>query len=166
MAVDKSDETAPALVKLSWMMRYVLSESVQQRVLLYKELNYIRSYVELQQFRFSHTVRISMQVNGDPTGKKIAPILLIPFVENAFKHGVNAEADSSIKIVIDILPDRLRLLVENNLVPNQIKEEERSGLGIDNTRNRLELLYPDRHRLKISQSARKFIVELELETDA
>ncbi|MFN8308630.1 MAG: histidine kinase [Chitinophagales bacterium] len=163
LAIEKSDDTATALVKLSWMMRYVISESTQDRVLLYKEISYIRSYVELQQYRFSHTVNISFFVDGDAAGKKIAPIMLIPFVENAFKHGVNAEEDSRIKISIQISSQYVTMRVENNKVRVTLKDEEKSGLGIENTRHRLELLYPGKHELKIENGKKTFAVHLKLE---
>ena len=89
LAIDNSDYTATAIVKLSGMMRYIISEAGHDYVSLDKELAYISDYIELQQVRFDNTFKLSYSVKGGAAGKKIAPLILLPFVENAFKHGVN-----------------------------------------------------------------------------
>lgn len=163
LALEKSDNTATAVVKLSGMMRYVLNETHQDFVSLEKEITYISSYIELQQMRFGNSISLSYRIAGDTTGKKIAPLILIAFIENAFKHGINAEEDSSIRISIDILPNELNLLVRNNKVRIETPIEERGGLGIENTKNRLKLLYPSRHTLKIQENDKNFTVSLNLQ---
>lgn len=163
LALEKSDNTATAVVKLSGMMRYVLNETHQDFVSIEKEISYISSYIELQQMRFGNSISLAYRVNGDTTGKKIAPLILIAFIENAFKHGINAEEDSCIRISIDILSSELNLLVRNNKVHIEKPVEEHSGLGIENTKNRLNLLYPSRHTLMIQENEKNFTVSLNLQ---
>jgi hypothetical protein len=163
LAIDKSDHTAPAVVKLSAMMRYVISEADKDFVPLAKEIAYVQSYIELQQIRFGDAVQVKIEVSGEPLGKKIAPLILIPFIENAFKHGVNAEDNSSISIRIDVLKTDLVLLVVNNKVHiEQPAEEQPGGLGIVNTKNRLKLLYPGRHTLSVQETDHEYSVSLVL----
>ncbi|HEY9007913.1 sensor histidine kinase [Ohtaekwangia sp.] len=159
LAIQKSDHTPSAVVKLSLMMRYVVSESSRDFVPLEKELSYIRNYIELQQLRFGDDMQLLFLMDGPTQAKRIAPLILIPFVENAFKHGINAEEISRIKVSIEIDEHELRLEVYNKKVAAR-KDEERSGLGIENTRNRLLLLYPDRHILSITDTKEDFTVLL------
>jgi LytS/YehU family sensor histidine kinase len=162
LALIKSDNTAPAIVKLSGMMRYVINEAHAEFVSLEKEISYIKSYIDLQQIRFGDAVQLSFVVNGELKGKAIAPLVLIPFVENAFKHGVNAEEDSVIKISIDIEDDMIQCQVTNNKVRLRLSEEEKSGLGIENTKARLQLLYPGSHVLTIEDGISEFKVYLQI----
>ena len=163
LAIEKSDNTAEAVVKLSAMMRYVLSEAGNDFVPLEKEIAYMHNYIELQQIRFADSVKVSFTVDGKPLAKKIAPIILIPFVENAFKYGVNAEEDSSIKVAITITENGLQLFVMNNKVHVHQSDENKSGVGIENTKGRLRLLYPSRHSLEINDHINDFSVLLTLQ---
>jgi len=160
LAIEKSDKTAETVVKLSAMMRYVITDASAQYVSLEKELHYIQSYIELQQLRFGSSVPVLFTVNGNGIGMKIAPLVLIPFVENAFKHGVNAEENSEIKILIYYTESELKMEVTNNKVKTNLREEEKSGLGINNTKNRLMLLYPNKHELLIQENDIDFKVTL------
>lgn len=162
LAIEKSDYTATAVVKLSGMMRYIISESNKHFVSLQKEVNYIEDYIELQKFRLGNTVQINYQLAGPATGKEIAPLLLITFVENAFKYGVNPEEASHIFIEINIEADSLSLMVANNKVSHQAAEESSEGLGISNTKNRLEMLYPGCYALDINDGPEKFTVHLQI----
>lgn len=162
LAIMKSDETPTAVVKLSGMMRYVLSEATTNFVSLEKEIIYIKNYIDLQKIRFGDSISLEFTVNGTTNGKQIAPLILISFIENAFKHGINAEEDSAIKIKIDITAEELFLNVFNKKVAVHISEENKSGLGVENTRNRLELLYPKRHKLSIYDTEKDYLVELSI----
>jgi sensor histidine kinase YesM len=155
-------DTANAVVQLSGMMRYVTSEAERDYVSLDKELEYIGSYIELQRVRLGNTVRIDYSVKGINAGKKISPLILIPFVENAFKYGVNPEKHSHILIDIEIADDELTLTVENNKVKTNLSEEEKSGMGINNTKNRLQHLYPDAHELRIDDTDERFHLTLKI----
>ena len=159
---ENANETATGIIKLSDMMRYISNASSQKFVSLNKELEYIRNYIDLQKNRFGDTIKINFSVNGSSDGKLIAPLMLISFVENAFKHGVNPEEDSDIKIAIQISESVLELQVFNNKVNIFYKEELTSGLGIENTSNRLKLIYPDKHVLKIENAAKEFSVRLKI----
>jgi len=162
LALEKSDNTAMAVVKLSAMMRYVLSEADKDFVSLEKELDYISSYIELQKIRYGSAIPFTYIVRGNIAGKKIAPLILISFVENAFKHGVNAEEDSAISIEINVKENELHLTVTNNKVQVQLAEEDKTGVGIENARNRLQLLYPGSHTLIIADNTTNFVADLKL----
>ncbi|KAA5533507.1 sensor histidine kinase [Taibaiella lutea] len=162
LAIEKSDYTATAVVKLSGMMRYIISESNKHFVSLQKEINYIEDYIELQKFRLGNTVHINYRLTGAATGKEIAPLLLITFVENAFKYGVNPEKSSAIFTEINIENDSLSLMVVNNKVSYQMHKETSEGLGIKNTKHRLEMLYPGRYSLDIDDGPQKFIIHLQI----
>lgn len=162
LTLEKSDEAAPAVVKLSALMRYVITESDKPHTALQKEISYVSDFVDLQKLRLGDTVNISYQVTGTYTELEIAPLILIPFVENTFKHGVNPDENSEISIRIHVEGSRLDMVAENRIVHKVITENERSGLGIENTRTRLELLYPGKHQLKISKGIEKYVVSLTL----
>jgi sensor histidine kinase YesM len=156
LALERSDRTAGAVVKLSSMMRYVLLESGRDRVPLEQEIAYLTDYTLLQQTRFEDALDLDFTVTGRPDGKSIAPLLLIPFVENAFKYGVNPEQPSSIKIRIDIGESELSLHVVNKKVVTRFLPTATAGLGINNTRQRLGILYPGRHSLSITNGTDDF----------
>lgn len=160
LALNKSDETATAVVKLSGMMRYVLSESSQDFVSLEKEINYVGNYIELQKLRLEDTVKVEYTLTGTAIGKKIAPLILIPFVENAFKHGVNPEEDSHIIIDVSVEESKVHLKVVNNKVNNTQDNNHRNGLGIENVKSRLQLLYPAKHLLLIDDNEKYYSVYL------
>lgn len=162
LAIERSENTATAVVQLSGMMRYVLSEANNDFVPLEKEISYLRSYIDLQRIRFGEAIQIHFLADGDMAGKKIAPLILITFVENAFKYGVNAEDNSEIRIAVSVYGDTFRMEVFNKKVQLHASSETGHGLGIGNTRNRLELLYPGRHHLQLIDNKNDFSVILEL----
>jgi hypothetical protein len=162
LAIQKNDRTADAVVKLSDMMRYVLNDSNTNFVMLEKEINYITSYIELQRMRLASNVKLSYIHEGNIGEKKIAPLVLIPFIENAFKHGVNSEENSNIDIQILISDVHLKMSVKNNCVTTNNNTLNKSGLGIENTIARLKLLYPKNYTLNISEADKTFTVSLTL----
>jgi Histidine kinase len=162
LAVDeKSMHTAEAIVKLSGMMRYTTTETGSDLVPLPKEIAYISNYIDLQKIRMGNTVKVSYEATGDFTGKKIVPLILIPFIENAFKHGVNPEQDSQIKITIHVKDYELYLEVVNNKVYN-VPDEAKTGVGITNTQKRLNFLYATRYKLSIRETDKQYSVNLHL----
>jgi hypothetical protein len=163
LAVVKSDETPTAVIKLSGMMRYVLNDAGHHMVPLSREIDYIRDYIELQRIRFGSSLPLAFAVNGSPSGQLIAPLILISFVENAFKYGINASEDAEIKIDISIEEQTLQFHVFNKKVTFNDIPAASSGLGIENTKKRLELLYPGRHTLDIIDGAGHFSVSLTLQ---
>jgi two-component system LytT family sensor kinase len=159
LANEKSDKTAPAIVKLSQLMRYMLDESKQDFVSLSSELDYIKTFIDLQQFRLFDNVKVEFNIKGEANDLRIQPLLLIPFIENAFKHGTNSTSDCLINIDLDIKLNSIQLIVKNDIIKAR-NEDEKSGFGLKNIKRRLELEYPDRYVLKTECVENKFIVEL------
>lgn len=163
LALEKSDSAPEAILKLSSMMRYVVTESSRESVSLDKEIEYIKNYISLQQLRIDGNAPLSFIITGSSIGKSISPLVLIPFIENAFKYGINPEEDSFIAINIDIDDKGLELNVKNNKVNVHLTEEEKTGSGIENTHQRLEYLYPDKHKLHIFDEETTFTVNLSID---
>jgi hypothetical protein len=162
LTLERSDKAPDAVVKLSEMMRYVLDESGNELVTLQQELKYIRNYIVLQESRFGSTIRLNYYIEEvAPAEWKIAPLILIPFIENAFKHGVNPEEDSDINIKITVPGEELHLEVTNKKV-NIRHPDNHSGLGIVNAKKRLQLLYPREHTLHIEDNMNDFRVFITL----
>lgn len=162
VTIGKAPQGAEMVYKLSEMMRYTLGEAQLDFVPLESEINYIANYIDMQKVRFDKSVKLSFDIDGSFSGKQIAPLLLIPFIENAFKHGVNSEQNSDIKIKIGLSENELHLQVINNKVEVEQDSETKSGLGIENTRNRLELIYPNKHVLNIIDDRFSFSVSLNI----
>ena len=162
-AIDTSPRTADMVDKLSEMMRYTMKETQNDFVPLEEEINYINNFIELQKLRLERTIKFDYTVEGEFSELQIAPMLLIPFVENAFKHGVNSEQDSNIRINIKANESELHFLVVNNKVKIQSGINKNSGgLGIENTKHRLALIYPSKHLLTIKETENDFIVSLHI----
>lgn len=159
-AIDTSPKAADMVDKLSEMMRYTMRDTQQDFVLLEDEINYISNFIELQRLRLDKSVKLEYYSLENIPALQIAPMLLIPFVENAFKHGVNSEQKSHIKIEITMNKKEFQLSVVNNKVNIQRNISERSGLGIENTKHRLNLIYPSRHLLVINDTEKQFSVSL------
>ncbi|MBL7765511.1 MAG: histidine kinase [Chitinophagaceae bacterium] len=163
LALQQSDYTSEAVVKLSGMMRYVLSDAREDFVTLEKEITYIQNFIDLQKARFGDTADVYLHVSaGIDEEKKIAPMILITFIENAFKHGVNPEVRSEIDINITTNGDWLTLLVSNLKVHHKSVEDLKTGQGLANVKKQLEYLYAARYELKITDSENTFIVRLKL----
>lgn len=162
LALEKSDSAPEAILKLSSMMRYVVTESSRENVSLEKEIEYIKNYISLQRFRMDKDTEFSFIITGNPIGKNISPLLLIPFIENAFKYGLNPEEKSFIAINIDITAHELILNVINNKVNAHMINDEKSEQGIENTAKRLKYLYPGKHKLLIFEDEHTFTVNLSI----
>ncbi|HNP53952.1 MAG TPA: histidine kinase [Ferruginibacter sp.] len=161
LAIQQHRDTPAAIQDLSSMMRYVLTESNKELVPLQQELAYISHYIDLQRLRFGNELQLQVKIDGDATHYQIAPLLLIPFIENSFKYGVNAEEDSAIYLQIHIRNGNLYLQLKNRKVTvKQIGDTLQSGVGLDNTRSRLEHLYPGKHELILQETDRDFVVNL------
>ena len=127
-----------------------------------KEINYLSNYIQLQKIRLGETVQVKFEITGNAEEKQIAPLILIPFVENAFKHGVNPEENSVIEISIQLHENELRLYVQNRKVNNIALDEPESKIGLENVKQRLLLLYPSRHLLHLNNQPDSFSVSLTL----
>lgn len=147
------DQAREAIHRLSRMMRYVLYETQTGTASLSQELQFVRDYIDLMQLRLTDNVTVEFTTPQPLRDVPIAPMLLLPFVENAFKHGISALEPSRIRIVVQQpLPHVLDITVQNSVFPDQpVALDENSGIGLTNTRRRLELLYPGRHTLTITE---------------
>jgi hypothetical protein len=161
-AIDTAPKAADMVDKLSEMMRYTMKDTQEDFVLLEDEINYINNFIELQKLRLDRSVKLEYDGLENIPALQIAPMLLIPFIENAFKHGVNSEQKSHIKIEIKINKTAFQLSVVNNKVNVQKDIAERSGLGILNTKHRLNLIYPSQHLLVIHDTEKDFSVSLHI----
>ncbi len=161
-AIDTSPKAADMIDKLSEMMRYTMKDIQQDFVLLEDEINYINNFIELQRLRLDRSVKLEYYSLENIPAFQIAPMLIIPFVENAFKHGVNSEQKSHIKIEMEMNKTEFQLSVVNNKVNIQKDISERSGLGIENTKHRLNLMYPSKHLLVINDTDKDFSISLHI----
>lgn len=164
LSLDKSDRVPEVILKISELMRYVLESSMKKDVILAQEVEFLQNYIDLEKLRFSAEKDIKFEISGKLDDKKIAPMLLIPFVENSFKHGANSTtADFFVHINLFIKENLLSLSVENNKQENYKTDPDASPRsGLMNLKRRLELLYPDRHRLQIEENAKLFKIDLEI----
>jgi len=166
LSLEKSERSPEVILQLSRILKYTLYETGQATVELEKEIGMIRSYVDMYRHRVDpdHT-EIKLEVTGDPGELLIAPMLLIPFIENSFKHGLMATQDLSfVDIRMEISGHLLQFSIHNSRGESERLElKQQKGIGIDNTRQRLELLYPGQHKLDIETLDDTFMVNLSLE---
>lgn len=153
------------LNKLSDIMRFMLYETKTELIPLSKELTYITQYIELQKIRTSNLNYVSYAVEGDPDGLLIAPMLFIPFIENAFKHAENKRVENAIKIKIIINNKMVEFDCENNFTDDTQLKPEQNGLGNELIQKRLLLLYPGKHKLDIVNVNHTYKVKLILKTN-
>lgn len=162
LAIVKSELTAPAVMKLSSIMRYILSETEKDFVPLTNEIEFVKNYIELQQMRLTDKVTVVFSTDGVTDDLQIAPLLFIPFVENAFKYGVSAKEASSISINIHTTPNSILFEANNTVVTNISTHLDSTGIGINNAKRRLALLYPNKHQLNISNKENNYQVSLHI----
>jgi sensor histidine kinase YesM len=162
MAVAKNEKTPFAIEMFSNLMRFVIFETQHDLVPLNRKIEYVDTYIELQKMRLSTSVTVNYQKSGNPRSLQIAPLIMMPFIENAFKFGVSTEKQTVIIIKIDILDDELNFFASNSRILSPEKENGSSQLGIGNTIKRLQLIYPGRHTLKIIKNDQDYNVELNL----
>jgi hypothetical protein len=164
MARKKSELMEPSLISLSQLMRYMLYDSDGDRIGLDKEIEYLKNYINLQLLRFGDSLRLNLFLSASFEGYDIEPMLLIPFVENAFKHGIAMIEDPIIDVAIEIDENKrtLKLMVMNNIGKEETVKDSNSGIGLTNVRRRLELLYPENHHISIERRDSTFIVNLEI----
>jgi LytS/YehU family sensor histidine kinase len=164
LARKQSAQLEPSLIKLSSLLRYMLYETDDERVALEKEVDYLQSYIDLQRQRFGDKVRVTVDMNDIDNSYVIEPMLLIPFVENAFKHGTGLVQDAHIDIRLKAEHDLLRFSVGNKYDSRSVElKDKSSGIGLPNVKRRLNLLYGKAHRLKIDHPNDWFIVSLEIQ---
>ncbi|MCX6182758.1 MAG: histidine kinase [Bacteroidetes bacterium] len=158
------DEASASLIKLSGLLRYMLYESESKEVFIAKEIEYIQQLVELQQLRFAEKNFVTLDIQNSCSEFKIAPLLFLPLIENAFKFVSNPATMPAIHIELNVQNNGVKLICCNYFVPkNAGTVQTQGGIGLVNTRRRLELLYPNRFNLQVSQTHNMFTVELNIE---
>ena len=163
LARKRSDELEPSLIKLSSLMRYMLYETDEDKVALEKEIDYLQSYIDLQQQRFGKSVKVNVLFQKDGMNYSIEPMLLIPFVENAFKHGTGMIDDAQIDIDLTVKNGLLQFFVRNKFNGQTVEVKDKtSGIGLNNVERRLNLLYNDHHKVLINKKDDWFTVSLQL----
>lgn len=165
---EKAERTSESIQKLGEMMRFMLNENTQERIPLDREIEYLNNYISLQKLRTdSNTVlRVQVDIPGEiETTAQITPMLLIPFVENAFKHGISLREESYIKISLELKGTTLYFDVLNSTHPKNGNDPEKNsnGIGIANVRYRLQHLYPGKHQITIRETTRDFFVHLKVD---
>jgi len=160
LAYQKSETTPEAILKLSEIMRYMLYECNDNKVDLGKELQYLQNYIDLQKIRFGNKAFVNFEISGEVDHQKIVPLLLISFIENAFKHGVANDLGNPINIQIYIRPDWLVFKIQNK--KHQYNKDSAGGIGLINVKRRLDLLYPGKYQLDINDGADSYVCELSL----
>ncbi|WP_375448372.1 sensor histidine kinase [uncultured Fibrella sp.] len=163
LSLAQSPHTPVQILRLADLMRYMFDFAPQPQVALQKEIEYIQNYVALESMRLTDPTTVRLTVQGDPAGRVIAPMMLLPFVENAFKHGIEQQSRQGVvSIDVGIQANGLFLWVENTRPPVVLSQPELPGTGIANVRKRLNLTYPNQHTLHIDESPGHFRVSLHL----
>jgi sensor histidine kinase YesM len=161
----KSPDAPEAIMKLSSIMRYMLYDANTDKVLLEKEIEYLESFIELQKLRIRHDNFVELRIEGDVSNKIIAPMLLIPFVENAFKHGDKAVNSPGIRIHLVVSPHKLVFEIINHVKKNFFGQKDKiGGIGLQNIKRRLEILYPGKYKLETTQENDLYRVNLSILT--
>lgn len=162
LSLVKSDDAPNAILKLSSIMRYVVTESSKEKVSLKSELDYISDYIELQKLRLTKNTQIDYKISGSVENQTIAPLLFIPIIENCFKYGVNQTENVVIKIHISVDNDEVLLETFNKKVAKNISELEKTETGIINTQKRLDILYINKYNLNIENAETDYKVQLKI----
>jgi two-component system LytT family sensor kinase len=163
---ENADRTGEGIQRLGDMMRFMLQENMHEKILLTREIDYLNNYIALQKLRTqtSPDIDIDVQIEDHILGLQIAPMLLIPFIENAFKHGISLREPSHIKITLQTKGNTLYFDVHNSIHtrPDNDPEKGKSGIGLVNVKQRLKLLYNNKHELIIRENASEFFIHLTL----
>jgi two-component system LytT family sensor kinase len=156
----QSNLLEPSLIRLSELLRYMLYESNEEKIAIAREIEQIENYVSLQQLRFGEDVAISLNIQNDYPEGMIEPMLLVPFIENAFKHGIGMVKEPFIQITLTVKEQQLDFRVVNNYNPANQSKDSHSGIGLNNVTNRLELLYANNYQLSIDNKDGIYSVHL------
>ena len=165
LTLKKSEKAPEIVVKLSEMMRYMLYECNEKSVPLSKEVNYIQNHLELQKLRHGNHVDIKFDLEGKVDNQVIAPLMFIPFLENSFKHGLkNQIQEGFVDIHLKVDEHNVRVKIENSkaqTLPTQIHKRS-GGIGLKNVQRRLNILYPNKHNLSITETPKTYSIQLEI----
>lgn len=165
MSLHDSKKTPEMILKLSQLISYMLYECKDEEVSLEKEILFIKNYIDLESVRVEDIAKINLNISGEDPGHKVPPLLFIPLIENAFKHGVSSEQTSSeINISIEISDNKIELKINNPIDSTEAEEKNKEigGLGIENVKKRLDLLFPNHYVFDISQNQNLYKTKLSL----
>ncbi len=166
LSLEKSDKAPETVLKLSELMSYVIYKGKHNLVDLGEEVEHINNYIDLENLRFGDKLEASLSISGDITGKQIPPLILMPFVENCFKHGIQyRNGKIPIKIGLQVVSNDLVFTTKNPVGPSVQKPSEcraLSGIGIQNTKRRLELIYGKNYTLEVNQQSDYFLITLKI----
>lgn len=162
MAITKNDNTAPSIMKLSNIMRYVTDELGEDYVPLDSEIECMKDYIDLQRLRLGAKMKVDVSITGNTTDKQIAPLILMTFVENVFKYGISSHEESGITIKLSADEHNITFFCQNKLFETK-RNTERTSIGIPNARQRLQHLYPNKYFLDINTDNELFTVQLTLQ---
>lgn len=154
-----TEEAKESIIQLSKLMRHLLYDSEIEKIPIQKEMDFIKNYVDLMKLRFSDKVKINLQLPEQLPNKSIPPLLFTSYVENAFKHGITYEHSSFINILFYCSDEKLTFEMENSKAHPE-KKEESFGIGNENSRKRLNLIYGDKYSLKMKDSKTEYCVYL------
>lgn len=160
----KEEEIAEGLENLSGIMHYLTYDSGSKEVRLDKEIELLQNYIAIQHLRFdeSDDITISFNIEGETSTKLIAPVILLPLVENAFKHGIKPDKKALVSIKLFVKEDEFTFKVKNTFFAKSEKEITEKGIGLDNVKRRLELIYPDQYTFDTQQTDKHFIAALNM----
>ncbi len=166
LTLKKSDKAPEIVLKLSEIMRYMLYECNEKRVLLSKEIQYIHNYLDLERLRQTGNADIRFVTEGHISDQMVAPLLFVPFLENSFKHGLNhhVQGGGFVRIRLSVSGDDMEFFIENSKTEHAPRQEHprSGGIGLTNVRQRLNLLYPEQHTLMVDDDPHRFAVTLHL----
>ncbi|MFZ1704562.1 MAG: histidine kinase [Saprospiraceae bacterium] len=165
LTLKKSDLAPEIVLKLSEMMRYMLYECNEKEVYLEKEINYMQNYLELERLRHGSKMDIVLNIGGQVKDQKVAPLLLMPFIENSFKHGINNQLNKGfVKLDLMLKDGILSMDLTNSKAPSvpKIRDKKSGGIGLANVKRRLQILYPKSHILNIEESPFDYKIQLQL----
>ncbi|WP_162426511.1 sensor histidine kinase [Pontibacter pudoricolor] len=161
LAYPVSDKLGNAVIKLSDLMRYMLHESQDGKIELQKEIDYLQNYIDIYRLRFDEKFFVNFDIQGHVNGQRVPSLVLIPFVENALKHGVVDDPTSPINICLKVQDQQLYFEVSNRISHHQ--KDHTTGIGLPNIRRRLDLLYPNQYSLDIEQDAHHYKTRMKLQ---
>lgn len=158
-SLERSPKTPGLILKLSSLLSYMLYDCKADEVLLEKETGIMKDYIDLEKERYGNKIEISWSVEGDIKDKYIAPLLMLPFLENAFKHGTSEQLEKPwLNVDISVRQNILKCKIANS--KNEFVPLSQNGIGVNNAKKRLDFLYPDKHELKMSDEGNFFVVSL------
>ena len=166
LTLKKSDFAPEIVLKLSEMMRYMLYECNEKTVSLLNEINYIRNYLELEKLRHGNKMDIKFDIEGDFEAQRIAPLMLMPFIENSFKHGINNQISRGfVYLHIKIENSHLTMTLDNSKTPfmPKIDTKKSGGIGLINVKRRLDILYPNHYTLDIEENPDTYRVNINIQ---